>query len=137
MPESLPPSARQRWPSYALVAVIGVWAAIQMVSNRSLAPIRCGQQLNPDVDTVVMLSASWCGYCRQARRYLQQEHIKHCEYDIETDAEGKRRFEAQPVKVIPILTLREQTFVGFEREEIEQALMAKGLRGLGDFAPSP
>ena len=37
---------------------------------------------------------------------------------------------AQAVKVIPILTLRDQTFVGFEREEIEQALVAKGLRKL-------
>lgn len=103
-----------------------------MVSNRSLTPIRCGQQLNPDADTVVMLSASWCDYCRQARRFLQGEHIKHCEYDIESDAEGKRRFEAQAVKIIPILTLRDQTFIGFEREQIEQALMARGLRDLGD-----
>lgn len=132
MPESPSTSPRQRWPSYALVLVISVWVITQMVSNRSLAPIRCGQQLTPDADTVVMLSASWCGYCRQARRFLQGEHIKHCEYDIESDAEGKRRFEAQPVKVIPILTLRDETFVGFEREQIEQALMAKGLRDLGD-----
>ena len=135
MPESPSASARQRWPSYALVLVISLWAIIQMVSNRSLAPIRCGQELKPDADTVVMLSASWCGYCRQARRFLQGEHIKHCEYDIETDAEGKRRFEAQPVKVIPILSLSDQTFVGFEREQIEQALVAKGLRGF--ITPSP
>ena len=128
-----PPTARRsRWASYALVGVIGAWALINTVSNRSLPPIRCGQQLQPDADTVVMLSASWCGYCRQARRYLQGEHIKYCEYDIETDAEGRRRFLAQPVKVIPILTLSGETFVGFEREEIEQALVAKGLRALGD-----
>ena len=137
MPESPSTSPWQRWPSYALVLLISVWVITQMVSNRSAAPIRCGQQLTPDADTVVMLSASWCGYCRQARRFLQGEHIKHCEYDIESDAEGRRRFEAQPVKVIPILTLRDETFVGFEREQIEQALMAKGVRGFGDFAPSP
>jgi len=126
------PPARRRLPTYALVVVVGAWAMITMVSNRSLSPIRCGQELNPDADTVVMLSASWCGYCRKARRYLQGEHIKHCEYDIETNAEGMRRFDAQPVKVIPILTFGGETFVGFERERIEQALVAKGLRGLAD-----
>lgn len=105
-----------------------------MVSNRSLTPIRCGQELKPDADTVVMLSASWCGYCRQARRFLQGENIKHCEYDIEGDAEGRRRFAAQPMKIIPILTLRDQIFLGFEREQIEQALKANGVRRL---APSP
>lgn len=130
MSESPSANRGQRWPSYVLVLVISAWVIFQMVSNRSLAPIRCDQDLGPDADTVVMLSASWCGYCRQARRFLQGEHIKHCEYDIETDAEGKRRFEAQPMKIIPILTLRDQTFVGFEREQIEQALVAKGLRGL-------
>jgi glutaredoxin len=125
-----PAVSRNHLPTYALVVVIGLWAMIQMVSNRSPEAIRCGQHLTPDADTVVMLSATWCGYCRQARRYLVGERIKYCEYDIETDAEGKRRFAAQAVKVIPILTLRDQTFVGFEREEIEQALVAKGLRKL-------
>ena len=119
-----------RWPQYALVLVIGGWATMMTVSNRSLPPIRCGQEFEPDADTVVMLSASWCGYCRKARGFLQGEHIKHCEYDIETDAEGKRRFAAQPLRVIPILILRDQTFVGFEREQIVQALVAKGLRAL-------
>ncbi len=121
---------RNKLPTYALVVVIGLWAMAQMVSNRSPAPIRCGHDLVPDADTVVMLSASWCGYCRQARRYLVGENIKYCEYDIETDSEGQRRFAAQAVKVIPILTLRDETFVGFEREEIEQALVAKGLKNL-------
>lgn len=121
---------RNNLPTYALVVVIGLWAVAQMASHRSPSPIRCGQELQPDADTVVMLSASWCGYCRQARSYLKGENIKYCEYDVETDSEGRRRFAAQKVKVIPILTLRGETFVGFEREAIEQALVAKGLRKL-------
>ena len=118
-------------PIYVLALVIGAWAMTMMVSNRSQPVVVCDRAQRPSADTVVMLSASWCGYCRAARRFLQGENIKHCEYDIETDAEGRRRFAMQPVKVIPILTLGEETFVGFEREQIVQALVAKGLRELG------
>ncbi len=118
-------------PIYVLVLVIGAWAMTMMVSNRSQPAVACDRAHRPDADTVVMLSASWCGNCRAARRFLQGENIKHCEYDIETDAEGRRRFAMQPVKVIPILTLGAETVLGFEREQIVQALVAKGLRKLG------
>ena len=118
-------------PIYVLVLVIGAWAMTMMVSNRSQPAVVCDRAHRPDADTVVMLSASWCGNCRAARRFLQGENIKHCEYDIETDAEGRRRFAMQPVKVIPILTLGAETVLGFEREQIVQALVAKGLREPG------
>ena len=123
---------RPRWPSYVFAAVLAGWFGVMMINSRTPAPIRCDQALTPDADTLVMLSASWCGYCRAARRFLQGEKIEYCEYDIETDAEGRRRFARQPVKVIPILTLGEQTFVGFEREEILVALQARGLREMND-----
>lgn len=121
---------RARWPGYALVLVVGVWLAIKTVNNFAVPRLMCEREVMPDANTVVMLSASWCGYCKQARSFMHDEHIRHCEYDIETDQEGRRRFAQQPLKVIPILSLGEQTLVGFEREELEQALMAKGLRSL-------
>lgn len=131
--QTVPPVPRRSSvASYGLVLVIGAWALATTVSQHSPPAVVCDHAQRPTADTVVMLSASWCGYCRAARRFLQGEHIKYCEYDIETDAEGRRRFAAQPVKVIPLLMLGEETFVGFEREQLVQALVAKGLRELGD-----
>ena len=124
-------SRRASLPTYVLALVLGAWAMTMMLTNRTPAPVHCDRPLQPDADTVVMLSASWCGYCRAARRFLHNEQIKHCEYDIETDAEGRRRYAALPFKAIPILSLGEKTFVGFEREQLEQALVAKGLRKSG------
>ena len=125
-------AARPRWPSYVFAAVLAAWFGVMIINSRTLAPIRCGETLTPDNHTVVMLSASWCGYCRAARRFLQGEKIKYCEYDIETDAEGRRRFARQPVKMIPLLFLDDQIFIGFNRLELLQALSAKGLRELRD-----
>lgn len=98
---------------------------------RSQVPpaIECDLTLRPDADTVVMLSASWCQYCRAARRFLHREHIKYCEYDIETSTEGRRRYRAQTTHVIPILSLRDQVFIGFDESQITQALIGYGLRG--------
>jgi glutaredoxin len=122
---------RGQVPTYVLVLVLGAWAMSMMLTNRTPAPVRCERPLQPDADTVVMLSASWCSYCRAARRFLHAEQIKHCEYDIETDAEGQRRYAALPFKAIPVLSLGKETFVGFERARLEQALVAKGLRKPG------
>lgn len=127
-PQAPSTTRRAALSTYGLVLVLGAWAMTMMVTNRTPAPVRCEQPLLPDADTVVMLSASWCGYCRAARRFLHSEQIKHCEYDIETDAEGRRRYAALPFKAIPILSLGKETFVGFEREQLEQALVARGLR---------
>ena len=122
---------RRSLPTYVLVLVLGAWAMTMMLTQRTPAPVRCDRPLQPDANTVVMLSASWCGYCGAARRFLHKEQIKHCEYDIETDAEGRRRYAALPLKVVPILSLGKETFIGFEREQLEQALVAKGLRKPG------
>jgi len=127
-PTPTPGPARARRSGIALVMVLALAFAAFELGRGTERPLRCGRDVQPDADTIVMLSASWCHYCRAARRYLQGEHIAHCEYDIERDAEGQRRYAAMPVKMIPVLTLGDTTFIGFEREEIEKALQARGLR---------
>lgn len=111
-----------------VAAILGGWLLLLRVLNPDPgAPIRCGSDLVPDADTVVMLSASWCGYCRQARAWLKAEGIRHCEYDVETTAEGAERFAALPLKVVPAIRIRNDVLIGFNRTEIAQTLMAHGL----------
>lgn len=43
---------------------------------------------------VVMYATSWCPYCQQARNYFREQGIAYTEYDIERDAEAKRRYQA-------------------------------------------
>ena len=125
-------TTRRRLPIVGAAVILGAWLVLNAtLSPPSLPPVRCGVDVAPDDDTVVMLSASWCRYCRKARAFLQDESIRHCEFDIETTGEGRRRFAALPVKVIPVLTVGDETMVGFNRHELMQTLVA---RGVIDFA---
>lgn len=125
---------RRFGPGYIVGAVIFGWVAMVLLnSSAAREPVRCDSDLTPDRDTVVMLSASWCGHCRRARDYLHDQAIAHCEYDIETTAEGRRRFAAMPVKVIPVISIRDDTLIGFNRSEISQSLIAHGLADFGDY----
>jgi glutaredoxin len=118
-------TARRHAPLIVLLIAAAAWFGW----SRPPPPISC-TQTPPDADTLVMLSASWCGYCRRARAFLHEHAIKHCEYDIERTPAGRRLFAAQAAKVIPVILVRGDTLVGFNREEILQTLAAHGLAGL-------
>ena len=122
----------RRWPTYAFGALIAAWFAIMLVRGHGPAPRMCDAAVKPDADTLVMLSTSWCSYCRRARTFLQEQHIKHCEYDVETSADGRRLFARQTIRVIPIFMLRGDTLLGFNHDEIMQALAAHGLAEIKD-----
>ena len=110
-----------------LIAVVGLtWP------RPAPQALRCGIDVEPNDDTIVMLSASWCGYCRRARAYLQARDIAHCEYDVEQTAEGRRRFAELPQRVVPVFEIRGERLFGFNRTEIEQTLIAHGLAEFPD-----
>lgn len=121
-------TTRRRLPVVVAAVILGAWLVLHTtLPPPSLPPVRCGVDVAPDEDMVVMLSASWCHYCRKARAFLQAGSIRHCEFDIETTGEGRRRFAALPLKVVPVLTVGGETMVGFNRDELMQALVARGV----------
>ncbi len=131
--ETPPPASSvhvRRAPFYALLAL----SALVMYFNRAdrHVPVRCDIDRQPDADTVVMLSASWCGYCRRARAWLQDERVDYCEYDVETTATGRAMFDRAPARVIPIIMIRGDTFVGFDRVEVAQSLAVHGITEMPD-----
>jgi glutaredoxin len=62
---------------------------------------------------VSLFGATWCGYCKRAKSYLQAKGIRYREYDIDT-AEGGRAFvEAGGQKGVPLLVADGKRLQGF------------------------
>jgi glutaredoxin len=62
---------------------------------------------------VVMYATSWCPYCEKARIYFRQQGIPYTEYDIERDAEAKRRYQAFGGRGIPVIFVGKRRMNGF------------------------
>lgn len=62
---------------------------------------------------VVMYSAAWCGYCKQARSYFKQQKIPFKEYDIETTQKGKRDYKKLGGNGVPLILVGDRRMSGF------------------------
>lgn len=91
------------------------------------AAVYCDEAQAPPAAQVMMLSASWCGYCTKARNWLVANGVPYCEYDIERSPTGSARYAASDVKVIPQIFIADRLIVGFNAIELEQTLAAHDL----------
>jgi mycoredoxin len=79
---------------------------------------------------VVLYGASWCGACKQARRFFTQKGIPFVDRDIErepdarTEMLAKARAQGVSTNGIPVIDVRGVMMGGFDPRRIESALAA-------------
>lgn len=66
-----------------------------------------------EAGTVVLYSAEWCGVCKKARRYFQQQGIPFKEYDIETSRKGRQDFARLNGRGVPVILVGDKRMDGF------------------------
>lgn len=71
---------------------------------------------------VEMYATSWCGYCRKARQYFDDNNIPYMEYDIERDAEARARYDEFRGRGIPIIFVDGHRINGFNPGTIKKRL---------------
>jgi glutaredoxin len=74
---------------------------------------------------VVMYSASWCGICKQARAYFEENSIDYNEYDIDKDPQGRREYTQLGGRGVPIILIGGQRMDGFSKARFERLYSAK------------
>ena len=71
---------------------------------------------------VTLFTASWCGYCKQAKAYLASQSINYREVDIETQ-DGLAEFsQAGGSGAVPLLIAGRESLQGFSPEAYDDLL---------------
>jgi glutaredoxin len=76
---------------------------------------------------VVMLSASWCGYCKKLRADLRQWDVAFSEFDVEDDGAGTRAYSLLRGHGVPILLVGEHRLSGYAPARARELLTEAGL----------
>jgi glutaredoxin len=64
---------------------------------------------------VVLYSATWCGYCKQAKAYLAGKGVQYQEFDVDTKTGMAAYAQAGGRKGVPLLLADGQRVQGFSR----------------------
>lgn len=75
---------------------------------------------------VIILTASWCGYCNKLRQYLQSNQIKFTEYDIEQSHMGYQLYRSLGGKGIPVVKIGNNVIYGYNPDAMKQVLNESG-----------
>lgn len=82
---------------------------------------------------VVLYSASWCGVCKKAKRYLDSLRVPYVEKDVEASRRAAEELaqKAQRAGIrpggVPVIDVGGVLLQGFEETSLRRALEARGL----------
>ena len=71
---------------------------------------------------IVMYSASWCGVCKQARRYFTDRGLNYVEHDVEKSVAGKAAFQRLGATGVPVILVGDRRMNGFSVAGFEKLL---------------
>jgi len=82
---------------------------------------------NPD-DAVILLSASWCGYCAQEKEALIAAKVPFRELDVEGSEEGEDAYRAVGGNGIPVTVIGKDVVFGFDPDRLTSLLRERGYQ---------
>jgi len=76
---------------------------------------------SPDVK-VVLYGTEWCGYCAQARDYLNERGVAFTDLDIETSERAKREHAALGGQGVPLILVGDHKLKGYNAQSLKAAV---------------
>lgn len=74
--------------------------------------------------SVTIYSTTWCGYCRIAKRFLDEQNVPYTEVDIEADEDAALRVEQwnQGNRTVPTIDIDGQILTNPSPAKLRQVL---------------
>lgn len=77
---------------------------------------------NGSVRKVTLLSAPWCGVCRQAKAYMNSRKIAFEEWDIDRSEYARSKMQELGAKGVPVILMGKQKMIGFSPAGLDDML---------------
>ena len=77
--------------------------------------------------SVILYSASWCGYCRKTREVLSGNNIPFIELDIEKSTDVYSEFKSLGGVGVPLVLVNKEIVKGFNPMEVMTIYAKKNL----------
>ncbi|MCW8930779.1 MAG: glutaredoxin family protein [Gammaproteobacteria bacterium] len=93
------------------------------VSDYSLIPESYGKKNVSNKNSnkkVIMYSATWCGVCKQAKKYFNRQGIAYKEYDIEKTSKGRKDYKRLQGRGVPIILVGKKRMDGFDAQAFDK-----------------
>lgn len=73
--------------------------------------------------SVTIYSTPTCGYCKAAKRFLHERHVRFREIDVSRDARSAAAIERKTrQRGVPVIDVDGRLIVGFDRRRLAAAL---------------
>ncbi len=101
--------------------------AREAAGQTAAAAVERGEQL------VTVYSTTWCGVCKQAKKWLKARGIPFVERDVEKDPGAADELSSKAAQAgvrpggVPVIDVAGELMMGFDQAALEQLLAKKGL----------
>lgn len=82
---------------------LGMGVSVSGIAKTPSCP--SGTYPNPTVESLIMYTAEWCRYCKDASAFLQKKGIPFEAYDIELTARGVKDYKALGKPGVPAFVM--------------------------------
>jgi glutaredoxin len=133
---SVPPKTRVGYATILGAAIFALVFGAAIAAERTLVYIYNPTRNNP-AGNVIVLSASWCGYCNTLRQHLTELEVPYTDLDTEHTTEGRWAFSAVHGRGIPITIVGDQVIRGLGKKPARWESLDNALRHAGYSLPPP
>ncbi|HJU40556.1 MAG TPA: glutaredoxin family protein [Tahibacter sp.] len=109
-----------------IVAVFAALAAFSAMRQRAIA--KYDPRLEGGDDRIVLLAASWCGYCQALKAEFDRKHVPYRELDVEDGGKGEKAFAALGGQGVPVTVIGKEVVHGYDAERLTELLAARGYQ---------